>query len=77
MEGDFDCCGYEAESLMSVDTRNAKYQARMNHTDSAMSKKTHNVLQAAKINKKRQEKLDRERESEKQEHMMRQMKIDS
>ena len=53
MEGDFDCCGYKAESLMSVDTRNAKYQARMNHTDSAMSNKTHNVLQAAKINQKR------------------------
>ena len=77
MEGDFDCCGYEAESLMTVDTRNAKYQAKINHSDSAMSNKTHNVLQAAKINQKRQDKLDRERESEMQEHMMRQMKADT
>ena len=64
MEGDFDSCGYKAEDSMSVDTRNAKYRARINYKDSVMSNKTRNVLQAAKIIQKRQEKLDREQDLE-------------
>ena len=41
---DFDCCGYEADDVMTVDTRNSKYQAKMNHTSGAMSNKSHNTL---------------------------------
>ena len=77
METDFDSCGYKAEDSMHVDTRNAKYRARINYKDAVMANKTRNVLQAAKIIQKRQDKVDREHETEMQEHMMRQMKIDS
>ena len=77
MESGFDCCGYSADDVMAVDTRNSKYQAKINHTLGAMSNKSHNAKQAAKINQKRQDKFDREHAMEMQEHQMRQMKIEN
>ena len=50
---DFDNCGYDPESLV-LDTRNTKYQARVNHTATADTGKSFNVLSYAKIMKKRE-----------------------
>ena len=39
---DFDNCGYDEDSV-AVDTRNTKYQARLNHTATADTGKSFNV----------------------------------
>ncbi len=77
MEGDFDACGYEPDSIISVDTRNTKYQARINHNSLASSNKSHNVLQMAKLNSKQQAKEQREHQRVMEMHMMKQMKLDN
>ena len=51
---DFDNCGYDEESTVAVDTRNTKYQARLNHTATADTGKSFNVKTYAKIMKKRE-----------------------
>ncbi len=41
------------EEMTSVDTRNSKHQARINHALFATSNKSHNFKDALKIDKKR------------------------
>ena len=61
MGGDsYDCCGYDESSVMAVDTRNTKYQARMNHTSTAISSKSFNIKMQAKYMAKAQDKQERE-----------------
>jgi hypothetical protein len=40
--GSYDTCGYDQDAVMSVDTRNTKFQAVKNHLDTASSNKSFN-----------------------------------
>ena len=73
---DFDNCGYDAESMV-LDTRNTKYQARVNHTATADAGKSFNVQNYAKIMKKREQKEEREAKRVLESQMLRQVVADN
>ncbi len=57
--GGFDTCGYEASSVMTVDTRNTKWQARQNGESTATSNKSHNFKEYQKQMKRKNAQMDR------------------
>jgi hypothetical protein len=57
--GSYDTCGYDQDVMMSVDTRNTKFQASKNHIDTAASNKSFNYKNYMKYMKRKDAKLDR------------------
>lgn len=56
----YDNCGYEPDMVMSVDTRNLKWQARQNGVSGAAANKSYNHKDYAKYMKRKGDKEDRE-----------------
>ena len=73
----FDTCGYDDSGIMSIDTRNTKFQARINHVPMAASNKSFNHKDMVKYQKKKGEKEDRDHQREQDEILMRQMQADN
>ncbi len=73
---DFDNCGYDQDSV-ALDTRNTKYQARINHTSTADVGKSFNIKSYAKITKKREEKEGREAKRAMESRMLEQVIADN
>ena len=56
----FDSCGYESGMILSVDSRNLKWQAKQNGEYVATANKAHNYKDYAKYMKRRQAKEERQ-----------------
>lgn len=68
--GGFDNCGYDESTVCSVDTRNTKYQAKVNHLSTAVCNKSFNFKSQIKYLKRRDEKIEREQAKEQEKIMM-------
>ena len=61
----------------SIDTRNTKYKAKVNHQSTAASSKSYNHKNYMKYMKRRQEKMDRDEARAVERKMMQQMAVNN
>lgn len=66
----YDNCGYDESMILSVDTRNVKWQAKTGGQFVAAANKAHNYKDYAKYMKRREAKLDREMQKQNEIKMM-------